>query len=94
MCCTVAQSLYNSGQEEIERIGGQAHSMEIKPVEIDLWVLECLADPGPGELFVPSGVVISPESCENFFSLLGSEELCSCGVVVDKEVRSDGHDGS
>ena len=68
--------------------------METKPVEIDLWVLECLADPGPGELFVPSGVIILSESCENVLPLLGGEEPSGCGVVVDEEIRSYGHDDS
>ena len=72
----------------------QAQGVEAKPVEVDFWVLECLADPSPDELFVSSSVAVILESCENVFPLLGSEELGSCGVVVDEEVRSNGHDDS
>ena len=58
------------------------------------WVLECLVDPSPGELFVSSSVAVILESCEDVFPLLGSEELGSCGVVVYEEVRSNGRDDS
>ena len=84
----------DSGKEEIECIAWQAEGVETKPVEVDLWVLECLADPGPGELFVSSSVVIFSEPCEYVFSLFGSEEPGSCGVVMDEEVRSNGYDDS
>ena len=94
MCCTVAQAPYDSREEKTERIGRQAQSVEAKPIKIDLWVLECLADSSPGELFVPSGVVILSESCEDVLPLLWGEEPRSCGVVMDEEVRSNGHDDS
>jgi len=60
--------------------------------EIDLWVLECPSDTIPSKLFVSSSVAVFLESCENVFSLLVSEKLGGCGVVVDEEVRSNGHD--
>jgi hypothetical protein len=66
--------------------------VETKPIEVDLWVLECLPDSGPGETFVSSSVAILSESCENVFSLLGSEELGRCGVVIDEEVCGNGRD--
>ena len=94
MSRTITQVTNDDGKEEIECIAWQAEGVETEPVEVNLWVLECLADSGPGELFVSSSIVILSESCENVFSLLGSEELCSCGVVMDKEVRSDGRDDS
>ena len=65
--------------------------MVTKPVEIDLWVFECLADPSPGKLFVSGCVVVILEPCENVFPLLGCEKFGSCGVVIDEEVRSNGH---
>ena len=92
MCSAVAQVVNDGGEEEIACVARQAQSVEAKPVEIDFWVLECLADPGPGELFVSSSVAVILESCENVFPLLGGEELGGCGVVMDEEVRSDGRD--
>jgi len=62
--------------------------------EVDLWVIECLDDTIPSKLFVPSSVAVFFESCENVFSLLVSEKLGGCGVVINEEVRSDGHDDS
>ena len=68
--------------------------MITEPVKIDLWIFECLENPSPGELFVSSSVAVVLESFENALPLLGSEELGSCGVVVDEEVRSKGYDDS
>ena len=94
MSRTVTQAIYDDREEETDRVARKACSEVAEPVEVNLWVLECSADPGPGELFVSSSVVIMFESCENVFSLFGSEKLCSCGVVMDEEVRSNGYDDS
>ena len=94
LCRTVTQPVYDGGEKETDCIGRQAYGVETKPVEVDLWVLECLADPTPGKLLVPSGVAIILESRENVFPFPGSEELCSCGVVMDEEVRSNRRDDS
>ena len=94
MCRTVTQVVDNSGKEETECKGRQAQRVETKTVEVDLWVLECLSDTSPGKLFVSSSVAIILESCENVFPLLGSEKPGSCGVTMDEEVRSNGHDDS
>ena len=60
-----------------------------EPVEVDLWILECLADPSPGKLLVSGSVAITSESCKNVFPHLGREEFGSCGVVMDEEVCND-----
>jgi len=68
--------------------------MSAETVEVDLWILECLDDAVPGKPFVSSNVAIILESCENVFPLLGSEEIGSCGVIIDKEVCGNGDDDS
>jgi len=83
----------DSGNEEIECVARQAQGVKTKPVEVDFWVSECLADPSPGELLVSSGVTIL-EPCENVLPLLWSEEPGSCRVVMDEEVRSNGRNDS
>ena len=69
---SVTQIVYDSGEEETDRIGRQAYGVKAKPVEVYLWVLESLTDPGPGEFLVSGSIAIIFESCENVFPLLGS----------------------
>ena len=94
LCRAIAQAVDDAGEEERERVARHARSVITEPVEIYLWVFECLENPRPGELFVSSSVAVILESFENAFPLLGSEELGSCGVVMDKKVRSKGYDHS
>ena len=68
--------------------------METKTVEVDLRVFECLNDTIPAKPFVSSSVTIVLEPCEDVFPLLGSEELGSCGVIIDEEVSGDGEGDS
>ena len=63
-----------------------------EPVEVDLWILECLADPSPREPFVSSSIAIILESCKNVFPLLGSEKPGGCGVIRDEEVSGNRED--
>ena len=94
LCRTITQVTDDSGKKEVDCICRQAYGVETKPVEVDLWVLECLTDSSPCELFVSSSVTIMSESCENVFSLFWSEELGSCGVVIDHEVSGNGDNDS
>ena len=93
MSRTVTHVVDDSGNEEIECVARQAQGVETKPVEVDLWVFECFADPSPGELLVSSSVTVL-EPCENAFLLLWSEEPSSCGVVMDEEVCGNGRNDS
>ena len=63
--------------------------MEAEAIEVNFWVRKCLNDTLPGKLFVPSGVTIVLESCENVLSLSGGETRGSCGVIIDEEVSGD-----
>ena len=66
--------------------------MVTKPVEVDLRVFERLTDTAPGEFLVASSIGILAESFESVFPLFWCEELRSCWVVIDKEIRSNSHD--
>ena len=77
------------GKKKAECVAWQDCSEVTEPIEVDLWVLECLVDPSPGKLLILGSVTIIFELCENVFPFLWSEEFGSYGIVMDEEVHSN-----
>jgi hypothetical protein len=87
---TIAQAVYDGGEEEAECIDWHRQSVETETIEVDLWVLECLSDTIPGKPFVSSSVAVILEPCEDVFPFLRSEKLGRCGVIINEKVSGNG----